>query len=432
MASRSKMARASGWVNENECALEGGLMRHVGSLVIMGCCSWAAATAWAAHTITPPGLQPGFGGTVQSSDSVDPGTPQWVLGDKLVKALNAGDLQALTNLIDIQGLEKRFSPGLQRHPRASSYIDDRFFADMVRATLESYCKAMNGAHGTAKLLQIKMHAGQPRIRIRLDQGALGFTYLDFVGDQERSGEFRVIQWYELNDGVLVTETLADIARLGAGPDDTTLGSIFSTSPFDPDRVDQIRQIEVLRGRGQYAESLEAFSQLPSDVTEKLVALKMRAQDARRVNNMSAYNRALDLIDLHYGRGNPALALTLIDYYIDKGDIDKALEAVDAFESRIGVDAGTCLMRARILFRAGEYGESVTYARKAVEREPDLDSAWYSLGKGYVGLKNYPQAVATYKTMQTRFHTTFTREAFVRDPNFSAFAQSRDFEKWLSR
>ena len=48
------------------------------------------------------------------------------------------------------------------------------------------------------------------------------------------------------------------------------------------------------------------------------------------------------------------------------------------------------------------------------------------------LKNYPQAVATYKTMEARFHTTFTRETFVGDPNFSAFAQSSDFKKWLSR
>ena len=83
-------------------------------------------------------------------------------------------------------------------------------------------------------------------------------------------------------------------------------------------------------------------------------------------------------------------------------------------------------------RCGRYDESVTYARNAVDREPDLDSAWYSLGKGYVELKNYPQAVATYKTMEARFHTTFTRETFVGDPNFSAFAQSSDFKKWLSR
>jgi hypothetical protein len=108
-------------------------MRHVGLLVIMGCCSWAVATAWAAHTITPPGLPPGFGGTKQASDAVEPGTPQWILGVKLAKALNAGDLQALTNLIDMKGLEKRFSPALQRHPQASKYIDDRFFGDTVRA-----------------------------------------------------------------------------------------------------------------------------------------------------------------------------------------------------------------------------------------------------------------------------------------------------------
>jgi tetratricopeptide (TPR) repeat protein len=188
----------------------------------------------------------------------------------------------------------------------------------------------------------------------------------------------------------------------------------------------------LRAHGQYAQSLEAMNQLPSDTAEELVVLKMRATDARRVNNISAYNRALDVIDLHYARRDPSLALTLIDYYIDKGDIDKAVQAVDAFESRVGVDAGTCLMRARILLHTGQYAESVTYARKAVDLEPSLDSAWYSLGKGYVQAKNYPQAVTTYKAMQTRFHTTFTRETFAADPDFSSFAESSEFKKWLSQ
>ena len=56
----------------------------------------------------------------------------------------------------------------------------------------------------------------------------------------------------------------------------------------------------------------------------------------------------------------------MDNYIDKGELDKALRGVDALESRVGVDAGTCLMRAHMLAEARKYDESVTYARKAVD------------------------------------------------------------------
>ena len=397
-------------------------MRHVGWLVILlGCCWLDASSAWAEHTRTLPGLQPGWGGTaVQASDRVDPGTPQWILGDKLVKALNAGDVRTLTSLVNLDGLVERVFPDRRRNPQASRYVDDALLGDLVRATLASYCKGVNGTHGTAKLLEVKMHAGQPRIRVRVDQGVLGFTYLEFTGEQDPTGEFRVIQWDELNEGRLASETLIAIIRLAVGPDDNNFGM-----------VDKIRKIEVLRGQGRYAESLQAMGYLSQEAAESLEILKMRAGDARRVNHMSEYNHALDLIDSKYG-DDWTLALILADNYIDKSEIDKAVRGVDALEGRVGVDAGTCLMRAHMLAQARRYDESLAYARRAVSLEPDLDSAWYSLAKGYVRLKDYPRAVAAYTSMQARFHTNFTRETFSGDPDFSAFAQSGAFKKWLAQ
>jgi hypothetical protein len=92
------------------------------SFLIVCCYLWATQPAHAAHTITPPGLPRGFGDT--ASDTVDPGTPQWSLGDKLVKAFNAGDVGALTNLVNLKGLATRVFPELRRNPRASRYVDD--------------------------------------------------------------------------------------------------------------------------------------------------------------------------------------------------------------------------------------------------------------------------------------------------------------------
>jgi hypothetical protein len=371
--------------------------------------------AWAQHTITLPKLpSTGFGVPA----SADKGPPP-VLNDKLVRGLNACDARALTELVDLKGLETRMFPQLGSRPRASGYVDERLLGDIVRATFEAYCAGASGAHSIAKIVELHVHAGQSHIRIRLDQGALGFTYLEFIGEKVPSGGVRVIQWLELNEGRMASETLTAIVRLAVGPDSGNFAM-----------VDKISEIEVLRAGGHYAQSLEAMGYLSQEAAESLAILKMRAEDARRINHMSEYNRALDLIDLKYGH-DWTLALLLADNYIDKGELDKALRGVDALESRIGVDAGTCLMRARMFAEAQRYDESLTYARKAVDLEPDLRSAWFALAKGYVLQNDYSHAVATYQTMQTRFHTSFKRETLASDPDLAGFAQSDAVDQWLS-
>src|SRR5581483_8448151 len=98
-----------------------------------------------------------------------------------------------------------------------------------------------------------VHAGQSHIRIRLDKGALGFIYLEFVGETVPSRGVRVIQWLELNEGRMASETLTSIVRLAVGPDSGN----FSM-------VDKIRQIEVLRAGRHYAESPEAMGYLSQE------------------------------------------------------------------------------------------------------------------------------------------------------------------------
>lgn len=46
------------------------------------------------------------------------------------------------------------------------------------------------------------------------------------------------------------------------------------------------------------------------------------------------------------------------------------------------------------------------------------------------LKNYRQTVATYRSMQARFHHAFMRQILASDPEFLAFVQSADFKTWL--
>ena len=74
---------------------------------------------------------------------------------------------------------------------------------------------------------------------------------------------------------------------------------------------------------------------------------------------------------------------------------------------------------------GAYAQGVALARQAIQLEPDLMDAYYSLAMNYVGLKQYPQAIAVYQTMTTRFKLKFDRQRFDRSVTETQWRKSHE-------
>jgi tetratricopeptide (TPR) repeat protein len=409
-------------------------MRFVGLFVMLvGCCSWSAAPAWAGHTVTPPGLPPGWGASSSKSDiENDPASPAYKLGVGIVNALNKGDARAAANFVNARALAKRiaeesmYTSAEQQRALANSH-DSRF----VQQVFESHCATLQRSHGSAKFMRVVMHAGQPRALVRLDAGSEGVDYLEFLVDRDDSGEYRAIDWYQLTQGRLVSQGLGAMIRLVNDPNQSFLHRLFATTSFNAETMDKLRQLGALDRQGKYAESVALMNQLPPDLADSLEMLRLRVADAAHAKDNAEYYRVLGILARKYG-DDPSVALLLMDYYLREKQFDKVQTGFTIIENRVGSDGLTNMMRSNFCQQMGAYDQGVTYARKAVELEPDLRRAWLALASGYLLQKNYPQAVATYRTMQTRFGLTFTREQFASNPNFGPLVQSDAFKKWLPR
>jgi tetratricopeptide (TPR) repeat protein len=111
-------------------------------------------------------------------------------------------------------------------------------------------------------------------------------------------------------------------------------------------------------------------------------------------------------------------------------MDKAMQCVVTIERRVGSDGVTNLLKANINMTDGAYAQGLAFAQQATRLEPDLEDAYYSLAMNYVGLEQYPQAIAVYKSMATRFKLKFDRQHFEREPRLAGLVKSADFQKWL--
>lgn len=158
-------------------------------------------------------------------------------------------------------------------------------------------------------------------------------------------------------------------------------------------------------------------------------LGLRSTLASLAGNKAEYQRILGVLAHKYS-DDPGVAFLLIDYYFIQRQMDKAMQCVLTIERRVGSDGATNLMKANINMTSGAYAQGVALARQAIQLEPDLKDAYFTLAMNYVGLQQYPQAIAVYRSIARRFKVKFDRQHFEHQPRLAGLVQSADFQKWM--
>jgi hypothetical protein len=401
-------------------------------IALLTYCVLVAPPARAEHTVTPPSLSPDWMGTPSKVDpESDAAKAAHSLGVTFVDALNKGDAQAVANVVNTRAFAQRIAASMYTGASQQASFVDGFMSSgqPLRRVFENYTTTLQRTHGSAKLMRVIMHAGQPRALVRVDQVGEGIEYLELEVGRDDSGAYRVIDWYQLTRGRMASDSLGAWTRLMIDPDQSFLHRLFATTPFSPELAEKFKQVSVLNHQGKFADALTILSQLPPEIADSLDVLRLRSAEAARLNNNQEYYHILDIMAAKYSN-EPSAVMALIDYYINHKQFDKAHTGITVVENRVGSDGMTNMLHSNVAQQAGNYSAATAYGRKSVELEPDFRRGWFALATSYVLLKDYPGAVSAFREMQTRFGVKYSRQMFVGKTGWEGFTQSEAFKKWL--
>jgi tetratricopeptide (TPR) repeat protein len=379
--------------------------------------TWLAVLVWAAQS-----------SVASAVGSVGDTAPEAVAAS-LVQALNQRNESAAADFLDMAALGERAGKAMTTNPTEQQQMAHALNEGTAHELIQSYFKALDTRHGTVRLMKTTQRNGQVLALVRMDLGGSGFDYIEFILQPDSSGHYRVVDWYQLGRGELMSITLGALVKLVGDPDPDLVHRLLGTTRFDPNQVAKLKQMGTLQRRGDYAGALAVASQLPPQIADTRIVLALRVTLASLAGNKAEYQRILGVLAHKYS-DDPAVAFQLIDYYFLQRQMDKAMQCVVTIERRVGSDGVTNLFKANINMTTGAYAQGVAFARQAIQLEPDLKDAYYALAMNYVGLKQYPQAIAVYQSMAKRFKVKFDRQHFEREPRLAGLVQSADFQKWM--
>lgn len=289
---------------------------------------------------------------------------------------------------------------------------EQFRREMREAMGTGFCQQL--AESNYTYLRTQMIDGAPRPLLRVVDASGALNYHQLLLDKQGS-EVRLVDIYFYASGEHVSETFRKLA-------DTLLESGSMKTSL------MLQRIKELMASGDSAEARRVLQQLPAAVRKTKAAMLLEVGLTSEDVDAPEYLAAIEA----YGKAfpnDPSLDLVMLDSMFLRKQFDEALVVIDRLDERVGGDAYLDAMRAGIYGEAGKREEAVAAAKRATEREPTLESAWWQLLTQQSAAQQYAGAVATLATLRDKFGAPTDRESLAADERFTGLAASKEYSDW---
>jgi hypothetical protein len=362
----------------------------------------------------------------------DPKAPDMeAVGAQLATIFNERQADALVSMLDMGALGARVAANVFESQRGRSDFARGFAQSSQPKTLVSdfFGQLDRAPDSATKFMRVVTRGAEKRPLLRFDYGDSGFEYIEFVVQADAKGGVKIVDWAPLSGGELFSEVIGRMARILSDPAPGLIRTLLGMPKIDEVTAKRMKSIAEMRRKGDLRGAYQEMEKLPAAIADSRVMLAQRASLASEAGDDDGYRKMLARLEQLHGN-DPAAAFMLLDHYYYTQDLDKVLQGITAIEGRVGVDGMTQMLRANIYMMLGKHAEAVTYARKAIEVEPDMNKPYFTLAQSHVALGQFAEAVKTYTTLQEDFGYEFTKENFAQDATFTKFVDSPQFKKWL--
>ncbi len=192
---------------------------------------------------------------------------------------------------------------------------------------------------------------------------------------------RILEYYEMQSRPERAEAVADYA--------------INQNPYSSDFL--IRKAEFLLNRKKYKEALEFLDKAALFDTGEVDVYLIRSDVYVETNQIDKAEQTLyDALKIADDEEKDIIYAELSDIYEMQENFEKAFECLTSALEINPRNEDALYKLSHIVDMTDAYGESVTIHKNITEKEPYSWLAWYNLGRAYMGLGLYENAIEAFE------------------------------------
>ena len=121
---------------------------------------------------------------------------------------------------------------------------------------------------------------------------------------------------------------------------------------------------------------------------------------------------------------------LLDYHLPNGDFDSAMQGMLRLGNRLGgPDAALKARMSTLALILGNTEEADAYAESAIEMEPELELAWWSVLRTRTAQEQFDEAVQALTVLERQFGHKLRTTALEKDRILATLLETDEFKAW---
>jgi tetratricopeptide (TPR) repeat protein len=178
--------------------------------------------------------------------------------------------------------------------------------------------------------------------------------------------------------------------------------------------------------GEYQEALDISRALPERLKQEKVVLFMRIQAARHLKGepydeaVRAYRKAFP--------NEPNMDLIMIDAYHAHKLFDRELASIDGLDRTVDGDPYLDAIRGRVYVCKGDLAAAKRCARKSIEAEPDVPTAYLCLIEVSLKEKDFAETSRLLTIVRSKFPRRMP--ALENNPVYAEYTASPQYRDWV--
>jgi hypothetical protein len=264
--------------------------------------------------------------------------------------------------------------------------------------------------------------------VRYDLPRYQFMYHEFQLKSARGKGVVIEDWIDFNSGEPFTDAVGD-SLVMALPGQSETRALLSPVQLSEAQVFQVSELLKSARDKKAKRYFEILDGLDDRVKSHHVIVLTSVHMAQQARDGLKYRAALTTMAEQFPN-NPLFATMLLDYYLPNADFDSAMQGMLRLGNRLGgPDAALKARMSTLALILGNTEEADAYAESAIEMEPELELAWWSVLRTRTAQEQFDEAVQALTVLERQFGHKLRTTALEKDRILATLLETDEFKAW---
>ena len=313
----------------------------------------------------------------------------------------------------------------------------RAFAQDFPQTLESMFQAAfpspltedeaaNEIVGT--LVYFAEEGSQARAVVRFEGAGFRYSWHAYDLTRGRGGRVQIVDWFDFYPAGWFSELVGDtLVRTLPGP--KSVASVLEMPRPTEGQLFQVGELFKAARDGNPRRFVQIHDGLEEALRQEPVVVKLNFQYWRMLRDPGRLRAAAEELASTFP-GDAQHSLSLAEFYVQARRFEDAIGQFELLESALGVEDGAIRsLKATAAMALGEFERAQSFALAAVQAEPELELAWWTLLRTRTAAENYTGATEALTELEDRFGHLLIPQQLRRDRFLRVLIDQQEYKDW---